>query len=41
MTEGQAALVKSEPVTIFGGFKRRPQACAGRSPSGQAGTVAI
>jgi len=36
---GQTALAKPEPVTVSGEFKRRPQACAGRSPSGQAETV--
>jgi len=37
--EGQAVLVKSEPVTISGAFKSRSQACAERNPSGQAETV--
>jgi len=40
-TEGQAASVKPEPVTISGDFTDRPQACSGQRPSNRAEFVTL
>jgi len=40
-TEGQAASVESEPVTISSDFTGRPQACSGRRPSDRAEFVTL